>query len=201
MRLHLTFLILLTAIVFTGNCASTSSNSNSNARTNVTTNEISGSLPPGAPQPKNFTIDSSLNQDKAQESIRAARLYYGFWNTGDATYLNDAVSPQFRDNTLPKDRPQGRAGLEAASRQFRTAVPDLRCTIEDLLVVGDKVAVRLSFQGTFTGSYMGKAGTGKQVSFIAFDILRVENGRIVEDWHLEDNLTLMQQFGVVSQTN
>src|SRR5882762_605589 len=36
------------------------------------------------------------------------------------------------------------------------------------------------------------------VRFFAIDILRIRNGKIVEDWHLEDNLTLLQQLGVVS---
>jgi len=30
------------------------------------------------------------------------------------------------------------------------------------------------------------------------DIYRVQNGLIAEDWHLEDNLTLMQQLGIVA---
>jgi predicted ester cyclase len=109
------------------------------------------------------------------------------------------VSQRFIDNTLPKGRPQGLAGLEYASRNFRAAVSDLRCTIEDLLVVGDKVTARLTFTGTHTGPFMGKPATGHQVKFLAIDVLRIENGKIVEDWHLEDNLALMQQLGVVPE--
>ena len=109
------------------------------------------------------------------------------------------MSQRFIDNTLPKGRPQGLAGLEYASRIFRAAVPDLRCTIEDLLVVGDKVTARLTFTGTHTGPFMGKPATGHQVKFLAIDVLRIENGKIVEDWHLEDNLALMQQLGVVPE--
>jgi predicted ester cyclase len=77
------------------------------------------------------------------------------------------------------------------------AVPDLQCTIEDLLVVGDKVTAHLTFTGTHKGEFMGSKPTGKPVKFIATDILHMKDGKIVEDWHLEDNLTLMQQLGVV----
>jgi predicted ester cyclase len=77
-------------------------------------------------------------------------------------------------------------------------VPDLHCTIEDLLVSGDKITTRLTFTGTHTGQFMGHPATGKTVRFLAIDILRIRGGRIVEDWHLEDNLTLLEQLGIVS---
>jgi predicted ester cyclase len=45
---------------------------------------------------------------------------------------------------------------------------------------------------------MGHAGAGQQVDFIATDILRVRDGRITDNWHLEDNLTFLQQIGMVT---
>ena len=32
---------------------------------------------------------------------------------------------------------------------------------------------------------------------MATDILRAQDGRITDNWHIEDNLTLMQQLGMV----
>jgi predicted ester cyclase len=151
------------------------------------------------PQPRSVTIDRSLSDRRAAAMVRAARLFYAFWDTGDASLVREAVSQRFSDNTLPKGRPQGITGLEFASRGFRAALPDLRCSVEDLLVVGDKITARLAFTGTHTGTFMGKPATGRPVKFLAIDVLRVENGKIVEDWHLEDNLTLMQQLGVVPE--
>jgi len=68
--------------------------------------------------------------------IKTARLFYAFWDTGNAEYASAAVDNDFRDNTLPAGRPQGPKGL---LQTFRSAVPDLRCTIKDLLVSGDKI--------------------------------------------------------------
>jgi SnoaL-like polyketide cyclase len=39
----------------------------------------------------------------------------------------------------------------------------------------------------------------RPVDFIATDIVRVRRGRITDNWHLEDNLTFLQQIGVVTQ--
>jgi predicted ester cyclase len=40
-------------------------------------------------------------------------------------------------------------------------------------------------------------GNGQSVEFQALDLHRVKNGRIVENWHLEDNLTLLKQLGAI----
>jgi len=73
----------------------------------------------------------------------------------------------------------------------------LQCKIEDLLVVGDKVTARLSFTGKYKGEFFGKAPIGKPIHFMAIDVLRIKDGKFVEDWHLEDNLTLVQQLSVM----
>jgi predicted ester cyclase len=77
-------------------------------------------------------------------------------------------------------------------------VPDLTCELSDLLVVGDKLAVRLRFRGHFTGQLNGIDGHGQEIDFVAFDIQRVGAEKIVEDWHLEDNLTFLRQAGLVT---
>jgi predicted ester cyclase len=43
----------------------------------------------------------------------------------------------------------------------------------------------------------GQPGQGQVVDFMAIDVDRIADGRIAENWHLEDNLTLLQQLGVL----
>ncbi len=148
-------------------------------------------------KPKSITIDRSLDKSTADQIIHTAQLFYTFWNTGDQKYLNAGVSPNFIDNTLPAGRPQGPEGLKFASNNFRKAVPDLHCTLEDLLVVGDKVTARLLFTGTFKGKFKEHPPTNKPVKFFAIDILQIKDGKLIQDWHLEDNLTLLQQLGAI----
>jgi predicted ester cyclase len=149
------------------------------------------------PEPKSATIDKSLSVDQGQRAVRAARVFYAFWDTGDAQFARLALADSFTDRTLPKGRPQGIDGPIVASRNLREAVPDLRCEIEQLIVAGDRVIAHLHFRGHFTGAFGQKQGTGQTVDFIATDILRVQEGRITDNWHIEDNLTLMQQLGIV----
>ena len=64
------------------------------------------------------------------------------------------------------------------------------------IVAGDRVVSHLRFTGHFTGVFEGVAGRGQRIDFIATDILRVRDGKITDNWHLEDNLTFLRQIGL-----
>jgi predicted ester cyclase len=140
---------------------------------------------------------SAGKEKAAQPVILAARRYAAFWNTGEPRYAEEALAGNFADRTLPSGRPQGIKGVLEASKNFRAAIPDLRAEIEELLVVNDRAVVRYIFTGHFTGTFKDLKGDGRAISFRAVDIYRVQNGQISDNWHLEDNLALMQQLGVV----
>lgn len=136
--------------------------------------------------------------DAAEGVQRAARAFYDFWNTGDEALLREAIAPGFTDHTLPPGRPQGPDGPAFASRNFRAAVPDLRVAIEKMIVAGDYVTAHMHFTGHFTGRMGGTQGSGQPIDFIATDLVRVTQGRITDNWHIEDNLTLLRQMGLVA---
>ncbi|MEU3559894.1 ester cyclase [Kitasatospora sp. NPDC006786] len=151
---------------------------------------------PGLVQPKALTADRSIGARRAAQEVHLAQQLYTFWNTGQQRYLDAAISRQFRDNTLPPGRPQGPAGPAFASKNFRAAVPDLTCELSDLLISGDRITARLVFRGHFTGTFDGVRGQGQDIEFNAIDIQHVGTDRITEDWHIEDNATLLAQLGV-----
>ena len=154
------------------------------------------------PLPKSVVADRSIPAAQREAMSLAARRYYAFWDTGDVAYANAALAPDSVDRSLPAGRPQGPEGPVFASNSFRTAVPDLQLAVEEMLLVGDRVIGRLRFTGHFTGTFgsgaAARQGDGRAIDFIATDIYRIADGRIAENWHLEDNLALLQQLGVVA---
>jgi predicted ester cyclase len=143
-----------------------------------------------------LVVAASIPNPQRDATVKAARAFYDFWNSGDQASLKQAVAPTFTDRTLPPGRPQGPDGPAFASRQFRTAVPDLTVTVEKMIVAGDYVTVHMNFAGHFTGTFGKVQGNGQAVAFIATDLIKVTNGRITDNWHIEDNLTLFQQMGI-----
>ncbi|WP_367897261.1 ester cyclase [Enterobacter vonholyi] len=148
-------------------------------------------------QPNQLIVDNSLSQAQLKANEAAARKYATFWNTGNETLARDALAVNFIDKTPPEGRKQGPEGAILASRAFRTAVPDLRCDVEQMIISGDRVVSHLHFHGTFTGTFGKLKGQGQKIDFIATDIYEFADGKIAANWHIEDNLTLMKQLGAL----
>ena len=81
---------------------------------------------------------------------------------------------------------------------LRSGFPDFQTTIEDLIAEGDKVAVRISWQGTHKGELMGIPPTGKHVKVTEMQIYRMTDGKIIERWVETDVFGMMQQLGIIS---
>src|SRR5258708_3672989 len=98
-----------------------------------------------------LVVAAPIPDAQREATMKAVRAFYDFWNTGDEALLQEAVAPNFTDHTLPPGRPQGREGPAFASRRFRAAVPDLKVTVEKMIVACDYVTVHMNFTGHFTG--------------------------------------------------
>jgi predicted ester cyclase len=80
---------------------------------------------------------------------------------------------------------------------FRSAFPDWREEIVELVAEGDTVAGRFRCSGTHRGKFLGEAPTGKHMGVEEVFFLRAEDGRFVDFWALEDSLGRMRQLGLL----
>jgi predicted ester cyclase len=69
-------------------------------------------------------------------------------------------------------------------------------TADDLIVEGDRLAVRSTMRGTHEGDFMGIPATGKTVEVSNFDFVRFANDRAAEHWGAIDSDAMMEQLGV-----
>jgi predicted ester cyclase len=80
---------------------------------------------------------------------------------------------------------------------WRTAFPDIRYTLENIIAEGDKVVEHWTARGTHRGRLFGIAPTGKHFENTGINIHHIVDGKIVEIWEVADGLGLLQQLGVV----
>ena len=92
---------------------------------------------------------------------------------------------------------RGLKDYKQSTSESYNASPDLHFTIDDMVVEGDKVAVRWTMTGTLTGEFMGRTFTNKKLTIWGINIYRVVGGKFVEGWERADTLGAMQQLGVV----
>jgi predicted ester cyclase len=107
----------------------------------------------------------------------------------EAIYSPDYVSHGSRDI--------GRADDREMTKGWRQAFPDLRVQIDKILAEGDLVSVRFIAEGTNTASGLGLPVTGKSIRITGTTILRIVNGKIVEEWPSFDQLDLLRQLGLM----
>jgi predicted ester cyclase len=116
-------------------------------------------------------------------------------NTGNLALLDKWVAPCYTEHS------EGFQGPEAFKQQitvFRAAFPDLRVTIDDLLLAGGgRFASRTTVTGTHTGDLMGMPATGRHISVEAVDIGRIENGQAQERWGGLNMYALLTQLGAI----
>ena len=116
------------------------------------------------------------------------------WDVYDE--LND---PGFVNHSAPPGM-EDREGSKQYLGAFLGAFPDCRFTIDDMIAEGDQVVTKKTFHGTHTAEFVGIPPTDKEVTLQYVDIMRVRDGLITEHWLSMDQLSFMQQLGVIPES-
>ncbi len=127
--------------------------------------------------------------------------WYAMFNqpfAGDVAAQHEKiVTPAYRSCWGPEDVPGGCWG-KAQSIQtianFAKTVPDMKFEIKEILVAGNRVVVRGEVSGTPSGDFFGVPHGGKSFRIAAIDIQTIQDGRIVQTWHLENWLMGLGQL-------
>ena len=133
-----------------------------------------------------------------QNKALVRRMVEEIFNRGNIGRVDEFLAPDFVDREeLPPGVTRDREGVKRLTAMLRSAFPDFKATIEDMVAEGDKVVIRMTWKGTQKGEFMGVPPTGKSVSFGVIDIIRIAEGKFVEHWGQMDSMGLMQQLGAI----
>ena len=137
---------------------------------------------------------STILPDRNTSIIK--EYFEGWANKGSVDTLELLVSENVAVRH-PQTVVEGRTNYRNNMTAFRTAFPDLRFEVHDILEQGGRAHARWTFTGTHKGAFMGKPASGKQVRVTGMSLFRIENGKIQEIWVNMDRLALMQQLGII----
>ncbi len=119
------------------------------------------------------------------------------WNKGDLSVIDELVSDKYVGVEPVIGDVRGAAALREQVQTFRSAFPDLRLTIEDMGMSGDRVFMRWTGRGTHRGALMGIPPSNNRGEVRGISVQRIANGKIVEQYESYDSLRLMQIIGAV----
>ncbi|WP_342251168.1 ester cyclase [Sphingomonas sp. OTU376] len=125
------------------------------------------------------------------------RRYFDMFNSGDLAALPDIVSQDYGDKL--EGQASGIEVIRSYLLGLKASFPDFTWTIEQIVAEGDRVAVMNRVSGTHLHDFGGMAATGNRVDFAAFQIYRIEAGRLAEHWEVADFAKFQEQLGASPQ--
>ncbi len=133
----------------------------------------------------------------AQANIETQKKFGEAVNTGKLDLLRDLISSDSIDHDPSPGQGTGPEGYIKFFTMMRTAFPDLKIEVEQLVADGDKVAFAYMITGTHEGVFMEEVEpTGKTIKARGMQISKFENGKMTERWGSSDELGILKQLGV-----
>jgi steroid delta-isomerase-like uncharacterized protein len=135
------------------------------------------------------------NNDDRRARIRTA--WEAAWDRGEVDALDELLSPDYRRF--------GSAGAELDAAEFkasilatRSAFPDIVTAIDEIVVEGDRAAVRWHSTGSHEHSFLGVPATKRQVAVSGATFAHFDGDRIVEEFVTWDPRALLTALGIIA---
>jgi predicted ester cyclase len=135
------------------------------------------------------------------------RWFTEFWGKSvNLGVVDEIAAPDMLLKYSLHEPRRGRDDIKAFITDFRAAFPDLNFWgTADLIGEGDYVVGQWEGGGTHTGPAFADflagslpAATGRKMQFTGTTVLKVINGKIVEEIGLDDGVTALTQLGLMS---
>jgi len=124
------------------------------------------------------------------------RIFDEIINEGRLEATEELFAPDYVDHG-PMGDIQGREAFKAMVAQWRSAVPDVHCVIENVVSDGELVGWLVRTTGTHTGDGLGFPATGKPFETVSANLGRFRNGTAVEHWSEQGMLSMLAQLDLI----
>jgi steroid delta-isomerase-like uncharacterized protein len=129
----------------------------------------------------------------------AIRWFEEVWNKARDSAIEEMLAPNavahgLGDSELDVHGPEEFKPFVA---NIRGGIPDLHIRLDDLISEGDRVAIRLTLEGTHSGNGLGVPPTSNKVRIQGIVIVTIVDGKIGEGWNSYDQLGLLRQIGAL----
>jgi predicted ester cyclase len=123
------------------------------------------------------------------------RFFHDVLERGDLGVLDAIVDRTFVDHQPAPGQGPGVEGVRQFVTAVRAGISNLRVEVEHLIAEGELVSSVVTLRGTHTGDLMGLPPSGKDVTMRIADVVRIQGGKVVERWGVEDTSGLGAPVG------
>lgn len=140
---------------------------------------------------------TALGQAAKSVMINNVEIY----NTGNTDMIEAVISPSYVGHySSMSETVVGQEGFMEWVLANRTAYPDFKVIINEIVAEGNMVCLQWTVTGTNTGPLWDRQPTGKPLKITGLTLARIFEGKIVEEWITYDVLDLNRQLGITAPT-
>jgi len=146
-----------------------------------------------------------MSKEEQNKAI-VGRWFNDFWGEAcNLAIVDELASPDMLLQYSLHEPRRGHDDIKNFMTDFRSAFPNLKFWgAADLIAEGDYVVGRWEGGGTHTGAAFSDflagslpAATGRKMHFTGTTVLRLRDGKIVEEIGLDDGVTALTQLGLI----
>jgi len=135
-------------------------------------------------------------EGKAAAESKLRRMFDEVINQGRLDIAEELFAEDFIDHG-PMGDMVGRDMFTQLVAQWRSAVPDVHCEVENVIIDGDRAAWLVRTTGTHTGDGLGFPATGKRFETVSANVGTFRDGKAIEHWCEQGMMPMLQQLGVM----
>jgi len=141
----------------------------------------------------------SAKQSSMEQMKQTAQRFLDLWFTGNTEGIEEIVAENFVSHmSMPGVNSTGIQRLKDLVAKSSTAFTDNKTEDMHMITEGDRVVMHYRWKGVNTGSMgEGMPATNKPIDVHTVDVLRFENGKVVEHWGYMEEFKMMEQLGMM----
>jgi steroid delta-isomerase-like uncharacterized protein len=139
--------------------------------------------------------DSKSDNDTRRNRIQAA--WEAAWDRGEVDAFDDLLATSYQ-RVSGTGTSQGRDEFKASIHATRSAFPDLVTVVDEIVVEGDRAAIRWHSTGSHEHSFLGVPATKREVAVSGATFARFDGDHIVEEFVTWDPRSLLTALGIIA---
>jgi steroid delta-isomerase-like uncharacterized protein len=140
-----------------------------------------------------------MSREFEEIKTKVIRANHAAWNEGELDALDEIYSPDLVRHEPPFPEKPDLATYKQWIADSRVSYPDAKLNIDEMIIVGDKVASKWTFTGTHSGSHTALPipPSNKFVEMKGASFAHMKGDLMTEEWIYGDYMGLFQQIGVI----
>ncbi len=142
--------------------------------------------------------DFKAKAEIESQNLELVRQTWTEWNNRNIEFFMEVYDSAEYVYYSPIDNPnpESREEVMEMMKKAWKEMPDITLNVKELMATGDKVISTMTFSGTHTQEFNGIPATGNKIEGSAINIVRIKDGKIIEEWENVDALGMMIQLGM-----